>query len=243
MNTTLPTRFEVNATRKKKIVARKIFTLVLLNSLFITSLIVILVVYGPIMWYEILYAYDNVFNEDYKKRLVVASDIPKLVKDSEILLKPVNPIPEPVDPEFSVIIPKINVNKKVIKEVDITDEVAVAEALKHGIGWAKGTVEPGQYGNSLLFSHSSRNVWDIARYNAEFTLLNKLELDDIFTVVYQGRQYDFIVFEKTIVNPDDISYVTGAAEGRIVTLQTCHPPGSNAQRLIVRGRLIAMQTF
>ncbi|BDQ04810.1 MAG: hypothetical protein KatS3mg084_0328 [Candidatus Dojkabacteria bacterium] len=243
MNTRLPTYSYAHVHRRKKRSASKLFALMILNFLMIISLLVILVLYGPIMWHEILYAYDNVFNEDYKKRLIVANDVPKLLKESEILLEPVNPIPEPVDRDFSVIIPKINVNKKVIKDVDITDEVAVQEALKQGIGWARGTVEPGQYGNSLLFSHSSRNVWDIPRYNAEFTLLNKLEFDDLFTVVYQGRQYDFIVFEKTIVDPDDVSYVTGAADGRIVTLQTCHPPGSNKQRLIVRGRLIAMQTF
>lgn len=241
MSTNLPQNFQKLA-RKKKHSKFRLFLLMVINMTFIISLGVILTSYGPLLWQEIRYSYNVLFNESYKQKLAVARNIPTRIKSQEILLEPVNPIPVPEDEEFSIIIPKINLNKRVISNVDLTNEQEVAEALKHGVGWAKGTVEPGDFGNSLLFSHSARNIWDIARYNSEFTLLDKLQIDDIFTVVYKGRQYDFIVFEKKTVPANDTSYLTSVAEGRIVTLQTCHPPGSNTNRLLVRGRLIAMQT-
>lgn len=228
---------------KKKNSRIKLFFIMLLNMTLIICLGIVITVYGPIIWSEVQYSYNVLFDENYKKREQEVRNIPKRVKNQEILLDPVNPIPEPQDKNFSIVIPKISVNRKVVSDIDLTNEKEVAEALKHGIGWAKGTVEPGDFGNSLLFSHSARNVWDIERYNSEFTLLNKLQIDDLFTVVYKGRQFDFIVYEKQIVPAGDISYLTSAAEGRIVTLQTCHPPGFDSNRLLVRGRLIAMQTF
>lgn len=220
----------------------KLIGLFLANVVFITSLVVVLIVYGPLIWSEVVYSYNTVFNDNVKNSVVTTSDLPKRVTmGQEVLLKPVIDIPEPVDKDFSLIIPKISINKKVLPNVDLSNDAEVQEALSHGIGWAKGTVEPGEHGNSLLFAHSSRNVWDMWRYNSEFTLLDKLELDEMFSVVYKNRQYDFMVFEKKVVPANDTSYLTSVAEGRVVTLQTCYPPGSDEGRLLVRGRLIAME--
>jgi LPXTG-site transpeptidase (sortase) family protein len=195
------------------------------------------------MYYEIKYAISSVFDDNVKNSKKYYADLPTNVSQGDdFLSKSLVKIPTPKDTKFSVIIPKLDINQKVIPDVNIDDPEAVKNALKEGIGWAKGTVIPGDEGNSLLFSHSTRNAWDIWRYNSEFTLLRKLEINDFFTVVYEGRQLDFIVFEKKVVPADDISYITSVAKGRVVTLQTCDPPGSNANRLLIRGRLVARET-
>lgn len=229
-----------NAFKAKK--RKKIITLLTLNLICILSIGILLSVYGPLMYYEVKYAVASVFDEDVKNSKRYFEGLPKNITAGEsILLEPVVKIPKPKDSKFSVVIPKLNINQRVEPNVDLNNEPEVLKALEKGIGWARGTVPPGEEGNSLLFAHSTRNAWDIWRLNAEFSLLNKLENNDFFTVVYQDRQMDFIVFDKQVVSVDDKSYLTAVAQGRIVTLQTCHPPGINTQRLLVRGRLVAME--
>lgn len=213
-----------------------------LNIISIIALLVLLSVYGRVIYYEAHYAVSSLFSKEIKESQRYYDDLPRdVAAGNQIELKPIVKIPQPKDPDFSVVITKLGINQRVIKDVDVNDKKQVNDALKKGIGWAKGTVEPGQDGNSLLFSHSTQNAWDIWRYNSEFTLLRKLEINDMFTVVYQGRQMDFMVFEKKVVPANDKSYLTSVAEGKVVTLQTCHPPGSNTERLLIRGRLVAMQ--
>lgn len=221
--------------RKKKL-------LVVLNILAIVCLCIPLFVYGRVFYYEAKYSIASVFSNEIKQSQKYFDGLPRRVAaGSEIALEPIVQIPKPKDQKFSVIITKLGINQKVTANVDINDGKAVANALRAGIGWAQGTVKPGDEGNSLIFSHSTVNAWDIWRYNAEFTLLRKMEINDVFTVVYEGRQMDFLVFEKTVVPASDKSYITSSADGRVVTLQTCDPPGDNANRLLVRGRLVAME--
>lgn len=226
---------------KKKTFKIRLFILYLLTFIFLFIFLTVVNVFGPILWNEIKYAYNNLFNEEYKRRIEALSNIPRKVNKDEILLEPINQVPNPIDRNFSIIIPKIDVNQKVIPNVDINNPEEVESVLKIGVGWAKGTAEPGSVGNSLLFSHSAASAWGIRAYNAQFTLLDKLQEGDLFTIFYKDRQFDFMVFNKQIVSPDDRSYITAIAEGRIVTLQTCHPPGLDTSRLLVRGRLIAVQ--
>lgn len=226
---------------KKSSKKLKLFLIVAINLIFITAFVMLTVAYGPLLYNEIRYNLNSFFGEN--KKYGPSSDLPRRVSSGEeILDKPIVQIPEPKSRDFSVVIPKLEINQKVVPNVDLSNETEVQNALSQGIGWAKGTVEPGAIGNSLLFSHSTINSWDIWRYNAEFSLLDKLEIGETFTVVYQDRQYDFLIFEKQIVEANDTSYLTSAAEGRVVTLQTCYPPGISTQRLLVRGRLIAMET-
>jgi LPXTG-site transpeptidase (sortase) family protein len=232
--------------RKKKYMSarskRKIVTLVALNAICLVSLGMILSVYGPLMYAEGRYAIASLYDDNIRNSKKYFDGLPKNITAGEdVLLTPVVEIPKPVDSEFSVIIPKLSINQKVLPNVDINNKSQVDEALKQGIGWAQGTVEPGSEGNSLLFSHSTQNAWDIWKYNAEFSLLRKLDNNDFFTIVYKGRQMDFIVFDKQVVPAKDTSYLTSVAQGNIVTLQTCHPPGDDKERLLVRGRLVAME--
>ncbi|MFW5719843.1 MAG: sortase [Candidatus Dojkabacteria bacterium] len=225
--------------RKKR---RKIRGLIMINSALVILLILITSVYGKLMVQEIRYSFARVFDEDVKNSKKYYEGLPKDVKASQgIVLEPVVDIPEPKNRQFSIIIPKLDINENVVPEVDINNPDQVKEALKDGVGWAKGTVPPGNNGNSLIFSHSTVNSWEILRYNAVFTLMRHMEINDMFTIVYEDRQYDFLVFERKIVAANDTSYLTSAADGRVVTLQTCHPPGMDTNRLLVRGRLVAME--
>ncbi len=143
----------------------------------------------------------------------------------------------PVSTDFGIVIEKIGANARVIPNVDPGNEAVYGPALMEGVAHAKGTAFPGQKGNIYLFAHSTDAPWDIVRYNAIFFLLNKLDLDDRIILFYKGRRYDYIVFDKTIAKPADVHFLTDTYSDSVLTLQTCDPPGTLINRLIVRAKL------
>lgn len=139
----------------------------------------------------------------------------------------------PVDQDFSVIIPKINANAKVVKDVDPFDSRIYQVALTRGIAHAKGTSTPDQPGNTFIFAHSALNWYQSSQFNAVFYLLNKLEKDDEVIVYYQKEKYKYIVTETKIIKGDELDYLSSNLNTNQLTLMTCWPPGTTLNRLIV----------
>lgn len=139
----------------------------------------------------------------------------------------------PVDPNFSIIIPKINVNTKVIKNVNPFNSVEYQIALTHGVAHARGSALPGFPGNVFIFAHSATDWYQANQYNAVFYLINKLETGDQIIIYYEGSKYIYSVNQKKIVNGSEISYLTDSAVGQTLTLMTCWPPGTTLKRLVV----------
>lgn len=144
----------------------------------------------------------------------------------------------PVSTEFGIVIEKINANARIIANVNPANEQEYVAALTQGVAAALGSTTPGQPGNLYLFSHSTDAPWNIVRYNAIFYLLRELEPGDKVIIFYQNKRYDYIVFDKIIVNPTDVSYLINKYEAPVLTLQTCDPPGTLLNRLIVRAKLV-----
>ena len=142
------------------------------------------------------------------------------------------------DPLFSIIIPKIGANSKVISDVDSQDSKVYQVALTEGVAHAKGTAYPGQTGNSFFFAHSSDNFYNANRYNSIFYLLNKMELGDFFYLVYKNWVYKYIVTETSVVKPEEIKYLENNTDKKMATLMTCWPAGTTISRLVVVGELV-----
>lgn len=145
----------------------------------------------------------------------------------------------PVSTEYGIVIEKINANAKVVAGVNPANEREYVQALQQGVAEALGSTPPGQAGNLYLFSHSTDAPWNIVRFNAIFYLLKELEVGDRVIIFYQNRRYDYIVFDKTITSPTDVSFLTNRYDSPVLTLQTCDPPGTLLNRLVVRARLIS----
>lgn len=143
----------------------------------------------------------------------------------------------PEDPNFSLVIPKIGANARVVANVDPGTEEKYLEALKYGIAHAEGTAFPGEGSHVFLFAHSTDYIWNIGSYNAVFYLLYKLEIGDEMNMFYKGQRYVYEVNEKTIIDPDNVQYLTRKTNVETLTLQTCWPPGTTLRRLIVSGTL------
>lgn len=144
----------------------------------------------------------------------------------------------PKDPNFSIIIPKIGASARIYPNVDPTNDAEFLPLLQDGIAHAKGTVFPGMNGNVYLFAHSTDNWWNVGRYNAIFYLLKDINVDDEIAIFFEGRRYNYIVTEKRVVDPSDVSSLVDSHGGpQQLVLQTCWPPGTTWQRLLVMARL------
>ena len=120
-------------------------------------------------------------------------------------------------------IPKINVNKAVVEGVGTED-------LKKGPGHYPSTPMPGQKGNAAIAGHRTT-------YGHPFYDLDALKPgDDIFVSTRQGK-FQYKVDHSMNVDPHDVAVLDPTPDNRL-TLTTCTPRFSAAQRLVVVSNLV-----
>jgi LPXTG-site transpeptidase (sortase) family protein len=145
---------------------------------------------------------------------------------------------QPMSKDFGLVIEKIDVNEQVKADVDPFDSAVYLPILQqYGVAEAKGGVAPGQIGTTYLFGHSTINFWEIGRYHAPFTLLDKVAVGDRIVVYYKGQRYNYIVKDRKVVLPTEVHYLTDTRVVPTLVLQTCDPPGENTKRLLVIAEL------
>lgn len=220
----------------------------------ITGLVMTLAQFGPVLGVEINYRIDQLTGKKHQlAQTVITSEGQTQIGNSQAVsagssepqtsaggfgeILPNEDLIKPVSTDFGLVIEKINANAKIVAQVDPGAEKEYVAALKEGIAEAKGSTNPGEDGNLFLFSHSTDAPWNIVRYNAVFYLLRELEPGDRVIVFYKNRRFDYIVFDKTTAPASDISFLTNRYDKPVLTLQTCDPPGTVINRLIVRAKL------
>jgi len=120
-------------------------------------------------------------------------------------------------------IEKLDVRAAVVGGTTIVD-------LKKGPGLYEISPLPHEdKGNVLIAGHRTT-------YGAWFRHVDKLREGDIITLEYENRIYTYSVEEVFIVDKKDWS-VTKPLGYSAITLTSCHPIGSDRQRIIVRGKL------
>jgi len=138
-----------------------------------------------------------------------------------------------LDPYFSIYIPKINAKAKIIPNVDAGNSTDYLKALSQGVAHAKGTYFPGQGKTIFLFSHSTDSPINIAKYNAVFYLLRKLTPGDTIIIYFSGVEHDYAVTDEFTTAANDTSWLKDNGMGERLILQTCDPPGTSWNRLLV----------
>lgn len=122
-----------------------------------------------------------------------------------------------------LLIPKINLDVVIV-------EGTSHRALRDGPGHLKNTALPGDPGNSVIAAHRDtyfRHVYELKPG------------DDIF-VERGGKKFHYLVTEKRVVQPSDLSVLDSSGESRL-TLITCYPIyfiGPAPERLIVFAKLV-----
>ena len=201
--------------------------------------------FGPALYFEaqfriseargIRYQVANVQGLEPEKSIEKKTDLVQGGGLGALLSGPKTHILIPKDTLFSILIPKIGANSKVIPNVDSSSEEGFLPLLQQGVAYAAGTVFPGMKGNIYLFAHSTDNFWNVGRYNAVFYLLKDLSKGDEVVVFFRDVRYNYVVYDTKIVDASDVSYITESQKGdkEILILQTCWPPGTTWKRLLV----------
>lgn len=205
------------------------------NFLFLFAIFGVIATFGPALYYEVQYRIIQARGVSFE-----VSETPRaqeVTSFADLLVGTKEQVLNPIDTEFSIVIPKIGASAKVIANVDPSDESKFLPALLQGVAHAQGSVFPGLSGNVYLFAHSADNFWNAGRYNAIFYLLKDLKEGDEIVIFYQGKRYNYFVTGSKILDPSDVSFITDAQEGNEqLILQTCWPPGTIFKRLLVFAR-------
>ena len=147
----------------------------------------------------------------------------------------------PPNTDFSIIIPKIDAVAPIVDNVDPENQAEYLKALREGVAHAKGTAYPGGAGNVYLFAHSTDAFYNVGKYNAVFYLLGKLSKGDEVFIYYMGEKFRYLVDRVKVVGPNEIKYLAGNPAKNTLTLQTCYPPGTTLDRLIVIANEVELQ--
>lgn len=201
----------------------KIFSVVL-ASIGIISLLYILFLYIPIALVEAKYQSLTLIENLTGKRSFKSIIIPELE------------LADPALRSASIEIPTLYINEPIIFDVDPTNKKNYSRALQEGIAHAQKTSYPGDGGLGYYFAHSS-NPEFITQYNAVFYLLNKLHEGDEVNIWRDDKKYTYTVFKKEVTSPSYIDFVTDVYDAETIVLQTCWPPGTTSQRLLVFAEL------
>ncbi len=194
-------------------------------------IISILFTYGPVLREELTYATSprEAKVESSNTQLDTLSFV-QAVEAGEVQKKAES---FGVNSQFSIVIPEIGAAENIIANVDPANKSEYSEALKIGVAHAKGSNFPGQNRMIYLFAHSTDSPINIARYNAVFYLLNKLEKGDKVYIFFSDKLYEYQVDHKLITSPKDTSWLNDKGDGETLILQTCYPPGTTWERLLV----------
>lgn len=141
----------------------------------------------------------------------------------------------PDDPLTRMVIPELDVDTLVVAGT-------TPEALRAGAGHYPDTPLPGREGNVGIAGHRTT-------YGKPLAHAEQLTVGDEVRLETPAAEYVYEVIPPPqdatspcsggacwITSPRDWS-VVGDLDGHYLTLTTCHPRGSDAQRLIVRARL------
>lgn len=209
------------------------------RKLAIIGLVLILLAFLPVIatFYSVIWQ-EIAFSLRTKPQDAVISYENVSNKTDPKVVSPLSPTIVPVDLDFSIVIPRINANSKIIENVDPEVTALYQKALTKGVAHAAGSSTPDKLGNVFLFAHSSDNFINANRYNSVFYLLHHLEKGDFFYITYKKLTYKYLVTEKKVVFPDAVEYLKGDPQKYMATLMTCWPAGTTLNRLVVVGEYV-----
>ncbi|MGH9026180.1 MAG: class E sortase [Acidimicrobiia bacterium] len=133
------------------------------------------------------------------------------------------PPPAEGDPVGIIRIPKIGLDRVVVEGTSVPD-------LRMGPGHYPGTPLPGQLGNSAIAGHRTT-------YGAPFNRLDELEAGDLIELETVQGKFKYKVTEQQVVSPSQTEVLDPTPNAATLTLTTCNPKYSAAQRLVVKAEL------
>lgn len=155
-----------------------------------------------------------------------AQDIKKVESQTADLINHLPVAKKNVSPN-RLIITKIGVNAPIVESKN-------PAALNQGAWRVPESSTPDQGGNTVITGHRFKYL---PPNNLTFYLLDKLEINDLIALRWQNQAYYYRVKETKIVPATEISILEPTAEPTL-TLYTCDPIFSEANRLVIVAELI-----
>ena len=135
--------------------------------------------------------------------------------------------PDPVLQIATLRIPKIGLIAPVFEGVSLT-------VINHGPGHWPGSARPGTWGNAVIAGHRTT-------YTEPFLNIDALAPGDpIVFDLPDGTEATYATTGTQVVDPNAL-WIVDQTPGSTVTLFSCHPKGSAAQRLVVHGTLVSLR--
>lgn len=141
-------------------------------------------------------------------------------------------------PTFSLSIPKLKITQALVTTDVLSDSEDIYKpVLVKSLAHYKGSVYPGEQGNTVVYGHSIMPIlFNPKNYLSIFSTLDTLAAGDAITTQWGDQQYKYVVEGMEVVDPDD-TRVLHYNNGKTLTLITCVPPGYTTRRLLVFARL------
>lgn len=152
-------------------------------------------------------------------------------------------------PDTRLIIPRINKNIPIIQVSDNallkrdfdSLEANIQKGLEDGVINYPGTSKPGEHGNIVITGHSSYFPWKPGRFKDVFAILEEIKEDDRIVMFHKQKKYIYEVFKIEKVSPRNVEPLKPTQEDTL-TLITCVPVGTDLSRLIVKAKLIGIES-
>lgn len=140
---------------------------------------------------------------------------------------PAAPVAPPSDPNGAepqiqlggISIPKLGVDEPLYEGIRLT-------TLDRGPGHWPGTAMPGQVGNVVVAAHRTS-------HGGPFRHIDQLVPGDTVDFTTENGVTTYAVTETMVVQPDAV-WIVDPTETATATLFACHPPGSVAERIVVK---------
>ena len=97
---------------------------------------------------------------------------------------------------------------------------------------------PGEYGTKSIFGHSTLlQNYNPSDYSSIFSYVPTLENNDSIILKASGTEFEYKVFDKFIISPNEISVLQQQYDHSYLNLITCTPPGTYYKRAVIRAKL------
>jgi len=187
--------------------------------------------FGPLLFSEVWYQFKQFKKQTYK---IDPNGVNENVSFFGQLLGSQPIYITPVNKDFSIVIEKLDINAPIVKDVGVLDPESYKNALTEGVAHSSFSNYPSlNPGNVYLFAHASLNFWELGKYATVFNLIRKLEPNDLIHIFFENKMYVYKVVNTEVYQGWDTRPLTREVIQPVLTLQTCDPPGTILNRLVV----------
>lgn len=189
----------------------------------------------PLVGFIVMFVVFGIFNSQYISGKFASVGNVNSNEETAIMNDDLQNSQADDDIQNTIKIAALGVNAPIIEAPENSTEETFQQLLQNGVVHYPQTAQPGNKGNVVVFGHSSGRWWAPGDYKFVFSKLEKLDKKEKIFIDYAGERFMYEVTDKQIVAPTEVSVLTQTDDYRL-TLITCHPVGSNAQRLIITAK-------